>query len=109
MPKAAFVLNHRFASQTREVGQWWSPRGSASTIASQDCPSGENPLASIDLSAAPFNLDDEAMAWVHATRDGLAPRDKLAQLFVLLARGPADEALEAIKAFRPGGITRIYS
>lgn len=66
-------------------------------------------MAPIDLSAAPFNLDDEAIAWVHATRDGLAPRDKLAQLFVLLARGPADEALEAVKTFRPGGITRIYS
>jgi beta-N-acetylhexosaminidase len=61
------------------------------------------------LSAAPFSLDDEAIAWVHATRDGLAPRDKLAQLFVLLARGPVDEALEAVKSFRPGGITRIYS
>ena len=59
----------------------------------------------LDLSAAPFNLDEEAIAWVHATRDGLAPRDKLAQLFVLLARGDADQALEAVRAFRPGGVT----
>ena len=66
-------------------------------------------MATIDLSAAPFNLDDEAIAWVHTTRDTLAPRDKLAQLFVLLSRGDAEEAIEPIRNFRPGGITRIYS
>jgi len=66
-------------------------------------------LAAIDLSAAPFNLDEEATAWVHATRDSLSPRDKLAQLFVLLSRGAPEEALEAIRAFKPGGITRIFT
>ena len=66
-------------------------------------------MATIDLSAAPFNLDDEAIAWVHTTRENLAPRDKLAQLFVLLSRGDAEEAIEPIRNFRPGGITRIYS
>lgn len=66
-------------------------------------------MAVIDLSAAPFNLDDEAVAWVHMTRDGLTPRDKLAQLFVLLARGETETVLEQLRAFRPGGITRIYS
>jgi len=66
-------------------------------------------LAAIELSAAPFNLDDEAIAWVQSTRDGLTPRDKLAQLFVLLARGSTEEALEQLRSFRPGGVTRIYS
>ena len=66
-------------------------------------------LAPIDLSAAPFNLDDEALAWVAATRDGLSPRDKLAQLFVLLARGAPDEVAEEVRSFKPGGITRVYS
>ncbi|MBU1307749.1 MAG: glycoside hydrolase family 3 protein, partial [Alphaproteobacteria bacterium] len=66
-------------------------------------------MAPIDLSAAPFNLDDAAIAWVHATRDSLSPRDKLAQLFVLLARGTPDETAEAVRSFKPGGITRIYS
>lgn len=66
-------------------------------------------MAAIDLSAAPFNLDEEATAWVHATRDSLSPRDKLAQLFVLLSRGAPEEALEAIRAFKPGGITRIFT
>ena len=67
------------------------------------------PLAPIDLSAAPFNLDDEAMAWVAATRDSFTPRDKLSQLFVLLERGSPAEAAEDVRSFRPGGITRIYS
>ena len=67
------------------------------------------PLASIDLSAAPFNLDDEAIAWVAAERDAFTPRDKLAQLFVLLERGTPEETAESVRSFKPGGITRIYS
>ncbi|WEJ33288.1 glycoside hydrolase family 3 N-terminal domain-containing protein [Devosia sp. SD17-2] len=66
-------------------------------------------MAALDLTAAPFHLDDEAIAWVHATRDGLMPRDKLAQLFVLLARGSADDARDMLRSFRPGGVTRIYT
>jgi Beta-glucosidase-related glycosidases len=66
-------------------------------------------LAAIDLSAAPFNLDDDAVAWVHATREKLSPRDKLAQLFVLLSRGPAEAALDQLRAFKPGGVTRIFT
>lgn len=66
-------------------------------------------MAAIDLSAAPFHLDEAAMAWVHETRDSLSPRDKLAQLFVLLSRGSPEESLEAIKTFKPGGITRFFS
>ena len=66
-------------------------------------------MTTIDLSAAPFNLDEEAIAWVNTTRDGLTPRDKLAQLFVLLERGAPDAVAEAVRSFKPGGITRIYS
>ncbi|MHA6299633.1 glycoside hydrolase family 3 protein [Devosia sp. CAU 1758] len=66
-------------------------------------------MAAIDLSAAPFNLDEEALTWVHETRDGLSPRDKLAQLFVLISHGGADEALESLRSFKPGGITRMFS
>ncbi|SFV37878.1 beta-N-acetylhexosaminidase [Devosia crocina] len=62
----------------------------------------------LDLTAAPFALDEEAIAWVHTTRDGLSPRDKLAQLFVLLARGSSADALDMVRTFRPGGVTRIY-
>jgi len=66
-------------------------------------------MAPIDLAAAPFHLDDDAMAWVHTTRDSFSPRDKLAQLFVLLARGTPQQAAEQVRSFKPGGITRIYS
>ena len=66
-------------------------------------------MAPLDLAAAPFHLDDDAMAWVHATRDGLSPRDKLAQLFVLLMRGAPEQTAEQVRSFKPGGITRIYS
>jgi beta-N-acetylhexosaminidase len=63
----------------------------------------------IDLYARPFHLDNEAIAWVHATREALSPRDKLAQLFVLLARGEPEQVSETIRNFKPGGITRVYS
>lgn len=66
-------------------------------------------MATIDLSAAPFHLDEAAIAWVSETRDRLSPRDKLAQLFVLLSRGDAAEALEPLRSFKPGGITRIFT
>jgi beta-N-acetylhexosaminidase len=66
-------------------------------------------LAAIDLSAAPFHLDADAIAWVGETRDRLSPRDKLAQLFTLLSRGGPEEALEAVRGFKPGGVTRIFS
>lgn len=66
-------------------------------------------MAAIDLSAAPFHLDDEAMAWVAETRDALSARDKLAQLFVLLSREAPETALDSLRAFKPGGITRIYT
>lgn len=65
-------------------------------------------MALIDLAAAPFHLDETAIAWVQETRDKLSARDKLAQLFVLLSRETPEAALESIRAFKPGGITRIY-
>lgn len=66
-------------------------------------------MANLDLAAAPFHLDETAIAWVLETREKLSPRDKLAQLFVLLSRETPDDALAALRSFRPGGITRIYS
>ena len=66
-------------------------------------------MAPIDLAAAPFHLDDEAIAWVNTTREAFSPRDKLAQLFVLLERGTPAEVADEVRGFKPGGITRIYS
>lgn len=58
------------------------------------------------LTEAPFNLDSEAIAWVRATLAGLSADDKLRQLFNLRIAGNNPEDVAAIKAFRPGGITR---
>jgi beta-N-acetylhexosaminidase len=69
----------------------------------------EPPVAAINLSAAPFNLDIAAETWVHETRDRLSPRDKLAQLFVLISREGSATELEALRGFKPGGITRFFS
>lgn len=66
-------------------------------------------MAHIDLAAAPFNLDDDAMAWVSTTLAGLGPRDKLAQLFVLMVRGAPETFLDNVLRFKPGGITRLYT
>ncbi len=65
-------------------------------------------MTAIDLAAAPFHLDDDAMAWVHETRDRLSARDKLAQLFTLLSREAPEQAIETLRSFKPGGVTRIY-
>ncbi len=66
-------------------------------------------MAAIDLAAAPFNLDDDAAAWVSTTLAGLGPRDKLAQLFVLMVRGAPETFLDTVLRFKPGGITRLYT
>lgn len=59
----------------------------------------------IDLKAKPFHLDDEAAAWVHATRDAMTEKEKTAQLFCLCARQPTEEsALEMLSVLPFGGI-----
>ncbi|WP_328765817.1 glycoside hydrolase family 3 N-terminal domain-containing protein [Devosia aurantiaca] len=66
-------------------------------------------MTPIDLSAAPFHLDEAAQAWVHQTRDSLSARDRLAQLFNLLSREGPETAIESLRTFKPGGVTRIFS
>ena len=59
----------------------------------------------IDLRAKPFYLDDEAIAWVNATRDGMTEREKVAQLFCLCARQPTEESVgEMLDVLPFGGI-----
>ncbi|AUZ36489.1 glycosyl hydrolase [Arthrobacter sp. PGP41] len=36
----------------------------------------------VDLQAAPFNLDDDAVAWVESTLDGMSLEEKIGQLFI---------------------------
>ena len=59
------------------------------------------------LKAAPFNLDVEQVAWVHATFARLTDDEKIAQLFTVhSATFDPPEVLRAQMAFGPGGVTR---
>ena len=66
-------------------------------------------MTHLDLEAKPFALSRDAIEWVVRTRQSLSLRDKLAQLFVLMASGDARSTLSMAEQFRPGGITRLYS
>ena len=57
------------------------------------------------LAAAPFKLDGAAIAWVREQFSALSQRDKLTQLFNLRCGGNDPSQLDAIKAFKPGGVT----
>jgi hypothetical protein len=36
----------------------------------------------VDVEAPPFNLDDDAVAWVESTLAGMSPEEKIGQLFI---------------------------
>ena len=36
----------------------------------------------VDLSAKPFNLDQDAISWVHTTVDAMTLEEKIGQLFI---------------------------
>jgi beta-N-acetylhexosaminidase len=63
---------------------------------------------SLDLSAAPFHLDADRLAWVDATFAHLTPPQRLAQLFVLRRDLRDAEGTRRIHAFAPGGITAAF-
>lgn len=59
------------------------------------------------LKAAPFNLNAEQVAWVHASFARLTADEKIAQLFTVnSAHFEPPEVLKALMAFKPGGVTR---
>ena len=60
------------------------------------------------LSAAPFNLSPEDIAWVEATLASLTPSQRVGQLFNLGSWGndPAEPA--RLAALQPGGVTRFF-
>ncbi|MCW1917728.1 glycoside hydrolase family 3 protein [Rhodobacter sp. KR11] len=61
------------------------------------------------LRRAPFNLSDEAIAWVEATKARLTPAEKVGQLFVFHSMGQDPEALARLASLKPAGITRSYT
>ena len=58
------------------------------------------------LTKFPFNLDAAQLGWVRGCFAALSEDDKLRQLFNLRSAGTNPDELEAIRAFRPGGVTR---
>jgi len=58
------------------------------------------------LGTFPFNLDATQLTWVRESFAALSEDDKLRQLFNLRSAGTDPDELTAIRAFRPGGITR---
>lgn len=63
----------------------------------------------INLGAAPFGLDNEAIAWVQSTLAAMSPREKAGHLFVHLSRGFDPAELPRLAALAPAGITRFFS
>jgi len=55
----------------------------------------------VDLSAAPFHLDDDARAWVHDTLAGMDLRTKVGQLFHLALLMPDEGFVDAMFEIAP--------
>lgn len=61
----------------------------------------------MQLDKPPFNLGPKAIDWVTSTFDQLTADDKLRQLFTLMIGGEDEAVFDPVRAFRPGGITRV--
>ncbi|WP_396134269.1 gluconokinase, GntK/IdnK-type [Arthrobacter oryzae] len=59
----------------------------------------------VDLQAAPFNLDDEAVAWVESTIAGLSLEEKIGQLFINHNNDYSPEYLDGVlDTYHVGGM-----
>lgn len=61
------------------------------------------------LRAAPFHLDEAAVAWVRTTLAAMTPAQKAGQLFVHASMGKDPVELVRLAALHPAGITRFYT
>ena len=63
-----------------------------------------------DLTAAPYELDDEAIAWVQDTLDAMDADDKVGQLFINLNnRFDAEYVNQIVDTYHPGGMRYIHT
>jgi beta-N-acetylhexosaminidase len=59
----------------------------------------------VDLTAKPFNLDSDAIEWVHAAIESLSPDEKIGQLFINLNTSFAPEYLDGVlDTYHVGGM-----
>ncbi len=61
------------------------------------------------LKQKPYELNDEAIAWVRDTHSQLSLDQKVSQIFVLVLHGKDEAAFEKIAKLQPGGVTRFFS
>ncbi|MCZ2402442.1 glycosyl hydrolase [Paenarthrobacter sp. Z7-10] len=60
---------------------------------------------SVDLTAAPFNLDEDAVAWVHSTIASMSLAEKIGQLFINHNNDFSPEYLDAVlEKYHVGGM-----
>lgn len=70
----------------------------------------------VDLKAAPFHLDDEAVAWVEQTLAGMTDEEKIGQLFVNMGAQRTEEYLTGVLdqyhigavRYNPGTAEEVY-
>ena len=60
------------------------------------------------LNAAPYHLDNDALAWVESTFDSLNQSERIAQLFCFRSNANDTNEHEHLMHYQPGGIIRIY-
>ncbi|WP_310060462.1 gluconokinase, GntK/IdnK-type [Arthrobacter ginsengisoli] len=79
-----------------------------STVTAGDSPgaAGSQPRQfDVDLQAAPFNLDDDAIAWVDSTIAGMSLGEKIGQLFINHNNDYSPEYLDGVlDTFHVGGM-----
>ncbi len=61
------------------------------------------------LRLAPFNLDEDGLAWVRDTLAAMTAREKVGQLFCHISKGRDPQELARLAALCPAGITRFFS
>ena len=70
----------------------------------------------VDLTAQPFNLDEEGVAWVHETLAGMTDEEKVGQLFVNMGSSRTEEYLTemvekyhiAAVRYQPGTAAEVW-
>lgn len=60
------------------------------------------------LQQGPFNLDENALAWVQETYAKLDEDARVRQLFCFRSDGGAQDEHEYLGRYKPGGIIRIF-
>lgn len=79
--------------------------GSGGAAGSAGAPGTRPRQFDVDLQAAPFNLDDDAVAWVESTLAGMSLEEKIGQLFINHNNDYSPEYLDGVlENYHVGGV-----